>query len=82
MHFFIRISLYVDDEEVGTIRLARQVYTVESSSSDGLYVGGVPKELLIHDQAGTNLPMQGIIKELALDRQLINLNQKHSFART
>ena len=72
--------MYVDDEEVGTIRLARQVYTVESPPNNGLYIGGVKKEFNIQEQAGTDRPMQGIIKELALNRQLINLNQKQLFS--
>jgi hypothetical protein len=71
--------LYVDDEEIGVIRLARGVYDVKGPTSGGLFVGGLPDEIPLADMAPNSKPLFGIVKELALNRKLILLEQKHFF---
>lgn len=71
--------MFVDDEEMGTIRLARRVYSIESPPEDGLCVGGLADELPLAEMAATDQPFRGLLKDLAFDRQLLDLNHKHFF---
>lgn len=71
--------MWIDDEEVGVIRLARGVYNIEANATGGLYIGGLPDNVTLADMAATSKPFVGLIKQLALNRQLIVLEHKHFF---
>ncbi|KAK4336905.1 hypothetical protein RND71_043470 [Anisodus tanguticus] len=39
-----KISLFIDDEECGTLRFSRKVYNVRSLPNSSLYIGGIPND--------------------------------------
>ena len=73
-----RISLYIDDEECGTLRFTRKVHSVRAPTNGGLYIGGIPLPTGFQptEELEIRQPFDGTIKDLVFNRKLMDLNRK------
>ena len=73
---FKRISLYVDDEECGTLRFSRRVLNVRAPTLGGLFIGGIPNSFQPTEELEIKNAFNGTIKDLVFNGRMMDLNRK------
>ncbi|KAI1284885.1 Laminin subunit alpha-2 [Halotydeus destructor] len=70
-----RISMTLDDVEIGASRLAKGTRDIEAPDEGGLFLGGLPSAMTLRGMAGTREPLKGVIRDFVLNKKPLKLNE-------
>lgn len=74
-----RVSMSLDDSEIGASRLAKGTRDIEAPTEGGLYLGGCPKRITLRGMAGTKESLKGIIRDLVINKKPVKFNEPVGF---
>ncbi|RWS09264.1 Laminin subunit alpha-2-like protein, partial [Dinothrombium tinctorium] len=74
-----KITVTIDDKEIGFTRLPQTTNVIEVSEDSGLYLGGVKKSVVIDDMIATNASLIGVIRDFVFNGKLLQLNEPINF---
>ena len=69
-----RVAVFLDDTEIGASRMAKGSRDIEAPPDGGLYVGGLPRTIILRGMAGTRESLKGEILDFVFNRKAMPLN--------
>ncbi|RWS26450.1 Laminin subunit alpha-2-like protein, partial [Leptotrombidium deliense] len=70
-----RISLTLDDKDMGASRLAKATKNIEAPEDGGLYIGGIPQGMTTRGMASTKNALTGVIRDFVFNGKQVKLNE-------
>ena len=74
-----RISMSLDDQEIGASRLTKGTRDIDAPVDGGLYLGGVPRRISLKGMVGTKESLKGIIRDLVINKKPVKFNEPVGF---
>lgn len=74
-----RITMTLDDVEIGTSRLVKGTRDIDAPGEGGLFLGGLPRSMTLRGMAGTKESLKGIIRDIVINKKPLKFNEPLNF---